>query len=53
MIAGWAVQTGLTVGLLVGLVLLIRRPFASLFGAELFYLPHSQVRLLRPSCKIH
>ena len=54
MIAGWAVQTGLTVGLLVGLVLLIRRPFASLFGAEASYwlwlLP--AIRLFLPTIAI-
>lgn len=35
--ADWAVQTGLAVTLLIALVLLIRRPFARLFGAGAAY----------------
>ncbi len=36
-ILDWAVQTGLAVTVLVGLVLLIRRPFAKVFGARAAY----------------
>ena len=34
---GWALQTGVAVAVLIGLVLLIRRPFAKAFGAQATY----------------
>jgi beta-lactamase regulating signal transducer with metallopeptidase domain len=37
MLASWGLQTGLMVSLLIGLVLIIRRPFARYFGANAAY----------------
>ncbi len=37
LILDWGLQTGLAVGLLIGFVLLIRRPFAKIFGAKAAY----------------
>ena len=34
---GWAVDTAIAVSLLIGAVLLIRRPFAAAFGARAAY----------------
>lgn len=51
MLQNWALQTGLSVAILVGLILLIRRPFARRFGAKAAYalwaLP--LLRLVMPS----
>lgn len=37
MLASWGLQTGLMVSLLIGLVLIVRRPFARYFGANAAY----------------
>jgi len=48
---GWAAQTGLMVSILIGFILIIRRPFARIFGAKAAYalwvLP--AIRLFMPS----
>ena len=46
----WVVQTGLVVSLLIVLILLIRRPFARMFGANAAYALWSLplIRLLLP-----
>jgi len=54
LIITWALQTGLSVAVLVGLILLIRRPFAKSFGAKAAYalwaLP--LLRLFTPSIEL-